>query len=567
MCHQQVEATTADVLISFQKVPGVDAASIIDGGAATLEGSDTPVRPQGNGYYGLRMSAGSTSRLTFLGTTYVIRHIQGEVNEPDHGSDIVLASWETLGANDANSGIGHAMQAGTQRRLQLLGYYTGKVDGIMGKKSEVAILRFQADNNLRTDAEVGSNTRTALNTVTTNDNTTDSTHIVRRSLIRFERAPHRTNATRTHGRPRSTAPDPDYRGFIEVPTVGTDLKGPAVSMARETNFRIKVIRECIADDVTLVATSEDESLVRVRSAGPLPNERQMILQLRAEAIEGRNPRNTSVKINVRRGEDLTEIASLQVVVLPLITKEIRPYWVTIDGAAHIVNGANLSGPTAPVGTRGNIESAIDAANNILWSHGLYFRRLGWREKSVTLSHAGQITWANVVAEYRTINEANDSAGHATEDDKINLYIVRNIDGALGMSFSTRRYDWPYIGIAVRSTGGLKNTTPVEIGQTIAHELGHFMGLSDYFVTPPLAHSEDDPNDSNKKTDIWSLKRMMYGSWPTGARPADGWAHNPGYGNDNGGGMISIRNLPADRTDNECALARRHTASADFYRDS
>jgi hypothetical protein len=352
-----------------------------------------------------------------------------------------------------------------------------------------------------------------------------------------------------------------------VSTVGTDLKGPAVSMARDTNFRIKVIRECIADDVTLVATSADESLVRVRTAGPLPNERQMILQLRAETIEGSNPRNTSVKINIRRGEDLTEIASLQVVVLPLISKEIRPYWVTIDGAAHIVGGANLSGPTVPVGTRGNIESAIDEANNILWSHGLYFRRLAWREKTVTLPQAGQITWASVNADFRTINEANDSAGHATEDDKVNLYIVRNIDGALGISYSTRRFNWPNIGIAVRSTGGLKNTTPVEIGQTIAHELGHFMGLSDYFVTPPIAHSEDDPNDSNKKTDIWSLKRMMCGSWPASARPGDGWAHNPGYGNNNGGGMISIRNLPADRTDNECALARRHIASADFYRDS
>ncbi|MCK4656101.1 MAG: hypothetical protein KAT85_03695, partial [candidate division Zixibacteria bacterium] len=115
MCHQEVEATTADVLVSFQKVPGVDAASIINGGEAALAGSDTPVRPQGNGYYGMRMAAGSTSQLTLLGTTYSIRHIQGEVNEPDHGTDIVVASWDTLGANDRTSGVGHAMQTGVQR--------------------------------------------------------------------------------------------------------------------------------------------------------------------------------------------------------------------------------------------------------------------------------------------------------------------------------------------------------------------------------------------------------------------------------------------------------------------
>ncbi len=567
MCHQEVEATTADVLIAFQKAPGVDADSIINGGDAVLVGSDRPVRPQGDGYYGLRMEEGSTCQLTFLGTTYLVRHIQGDVAEPEHDDDICIAAWDTLGPNDQNSGVGYGMQNGIQRRLQLLGYYTGRVDGTMGRKTEEAILQFQADNELRTDGVVGPTTRARLNTVTTDHTVADGTHIIRRPLVRFERAPHQDNATATSGRPWGRAPDPDCRGTAEVSAVGIDLTGPVVSMARETPFRVKLVRECIANDVILVATSENEELVEVESPDPLPNDRQIILRLRTGHPMGRDPRHTSIKIHIRRGLALTEIASLQVVVLPLIVKEIRPYWVTIDGADHVVSGTNFTGAMAPVGTQELINQALDVANEILWPHGVRFRRLAWREKEVTLPQAGQITWASVNQDYRTIMQTNDTDGNATEDDKLNLHVVRHIETAFGISYSTKRYEnWPLVGVVVRSSGGYRNTDAVDIGRTIAHELGHCMGLANNFVNPPHSHVEDDPSAANKKKDIWSLRRLMCGGWPADVRAGDAWAHNNGYGDRNKGSMMSVRNLPADRTDNECYNARSHAASRSFYRN-
>jgi hypothetical protein len=109
---------------------------------------------------------------------------------------------------------------------------------------------------------------------------------------------------------------------------------------------------------------------------------------------------------------------------------------------------------------------------------------------------------------------------------------------------------------------------VEIGRTLAHEMGHFLGLANAFVNPSFTHSEDDPNAANKKRDIWSLRRLMFGGWPTNpdVRAADAWAHNNGYGQGNKGSMVSVRNLPADHTDNECANARRHAVSRRFYRN-
>ncbi|MFH1893251.1 MAG: peptidoglycan-binding domain-containing protein [Candidatus Zixiibacteriota bacterium] len=568
MCHQEVEATTADVLLSFQKVPGVDADSIINGGDATLEGSDTPVRPQGNGYYGLRIAQGGTARLTVLGTTYVVKQLHGEINEPAPGEDICLAAWDTLGDCNANSGVGHGtMQAGIQRRLQLLGYYTGKVDGTFGKASEEAILRFQADTGLRTDGIAGNTTRTRLNTVTDDDNTTDGVFIIRRSLVRFERAPSNTDATVTSGRPWGRAPEPDVRGFIETKCANIDLEGPVVTMARETPFRLKLIRECLASNTSLMAESEDTALVEVVSPDPLPTGREIILQLRTKTPSGAVPRSTSVKIKFKRGRERIEIASLQVVVLPLIVKTIRPYWLTINGSDHDTGGVHYTGAMAPVGNQALINDAIAVANEILWPIGVRFRTAAWREKAVTLSRSGIITWGSVNAEYRTIMTTNDSEGHATEDNKLNLYVVRNIEGAFGITYSTKRYrNWPLVGIALASTGGAFNSTAVEIGRTLAHELGHAMALANGFRNPSLAHSEDDPDSAHKKTDFWSLKRLMYGLWPFQTRAANAWCQNVGYGNRNKGADISIRDNPADRTDNECHNARRHASSASFYRN-
>ena len=61
--RQKLEATTAEVLLAFQTCPGVDSANIIDGGPALVKdasGRSHSTKPQGSGYYGLKIGVGGT---------------------------------------------------------------------------------------------------------------------------------------------------------------------------------------------------------------------------------------------------------------------------------------------------------------------------------------------------------------------------------------------------------------------------------------------------------------------------------------------------------------------------
>lgn len=56
-----------------------------------------------------------------------------------------------------------AMVRAVQERLCALGYAVGKVDGVFGSRTRVAVLAFQAENGKATDGRVGPETRAALN--------------------------------------------------------------------------------------------------------------------------------------------------------------------------------------------------------------------------------------------------------------------------------------------------------------------------------------------------------------------------------------------------------------------
>jgi len=85
----------------------------------------------------LRLPAGVRARVTVMGTVYD------------------LAARGGLEAS--------ATVRGVQRRLNMLGYNAGGVDGVNGPKTEYAILNFQADHNpLRVDGLAGPRTQQML---------------------------------------------------------------------------------------------------------------------------------------------------------------------------------------------------------------------------------------------------------------------------------------------------------------------------------------------------------------------------------------------------------------------
>jgi len=134
---------TVNIEVIFQLYPGTEAASAISGlnyqvtvgGGAARNGTTGA-----DGKVTIRLRAGQVARLNVMGTEYRLR---------------LRRTLEPV--NDTE---------GIQRRLNMLGYQTGIVDGDMGPKTEHAVLNFQADNNpLKADGLPGPNTRARLRTV------------------------------------------------------------------------------------------------------------------------------------------------------------------------------------------------------------------------------------------------------------------------------------------------------------------------------------------------------------------------------------------------------------------
>ena len=133
------------VKIIFQVFPGTggtDAERGIAGTAYTMTVAKNGINANGttaaDGSIDLQIPAGATADLTVLGTVY-----------PISVRTTIEARTTTKGA---------------QRRLSLLGYELGGVDGQAGKKTYNAVQMFQADSDLDADGQIGNLTRAQLKT-------------------------------------------------------------------------------------------------------------------------------------------------------------------------------------------------------------------------------------------------------------------------------------------------------------------------------------------------------------------------------------------------------------------
>jgi hypothetical protein len=550
MC-QKLQATTADILIAFQTRPGVDSDSIINAGEASVKGSTTKIKPQGKGFYGFKMQPGSTTVMQLFGTDYHVYYQDKDELETAAEDVLAITNWKVAGDK--------AKRQGTQRRLQMLGYYNGQVDKKMGKGSEYGILGFQADNKLRTDGDVGSKTRRKLDDVVEKKNKTGEVYISRRALIRFDWAPHRTRTDIYYGWPKRQAPMVDDRGFVKVKSHGIELYGPVICVQRKTSFRVKVIREFVDENATLIATSDDENLVEIKSTSPLPKGEKFILNM-ASKDPGRKPKSTSVKIKYKSGDTETEIASLQVIVMPFKVVKARLYWVTIKDST----GTSITCAGTPAGSTTKADKdklaaykrsfrTVKALCRSIWRHyGIYIKFLPDRSKTVTLSKAGRLS-KPYKTEFNKMINAKDDSGNSSSKSEINVLVVHSIEAYLGLGYDAVDYKWPNGIVFLKGTDGV-----LETAKTMAHELGHFFSLANCIGTKKYIHADDDPNAKNKKTDLWTVSKLMY-SYAKHKRPI-----NPGLGYKRSGGKVTIRNLPSDPTDNEVYNANKWARNAKFY---
>lgn len=133
------------VKVIFQVYPGTggtDAERGIANVDFTVTVASHSLRATGrtaaDGSLEIQIPAGSTADLNILGTVYPIT---------------VRTAIE-----------GSTTTKGVQRRLNLLGYELGGVDGAVGQKTDRATLNVQADSDLDADGVIGSKTRSQLTT-------------------------------------------------------------------------------------------------------------------------------------------------------------------------------------------------------------------------------------------------------------------------------------------------------------------------------------------------------------------------------------------------------------------
>lgn len=124
----------------MQVCPGTEATSAVKDLTYSIR-IDTGLEGIGkvgaDGKITFRLLAGQVAHVKVMGTTYEVR---------------LLDKLEDLKSVH-----------GVQRRLSLLGYHHGSVDGVVGPRTEVACLGFQADNgSLRVDGLIGPKTRDQL---------------------------------------------------------------------------------------------------------------------------------------------------------------------------------------------------------------------------------------------------------------------------------------------------------------------------------------------------------------------------------------------------------------------
>lgn len=133
------------VKVIFQIYPGTggtDAQRGIPNVPFTMTVTSAGINVNGttgaDGSVDLNVPAGATANLQIFGTVYPIT---------------VRRTIEAL-----------TTTRGAQRRLSLLGYELGGIDGQVGEKSDRATLNLQADSNLDADGVIGNHARTQLRT-------------------------------------------------------------------------------------------------------------------------------------------------------------------------------------------------------------------------------------------------------------------------------------------------------------------------------------------------------------------------------------------------------------------
>lgn len=373
--------------------------------------------------------------------------------------------------------------------------------------------------------------------------------------VRFQRA--------IIGAPDKRYPDIDERGFNHtIPAMNglaasDPVRGHAVSIAHNHEVEIQLVREDIDDNAVLYVSSSDENVFTLTNPTvnqPCTPGKTCNITLQTQFVLNWTPAVATLNVHYQK-KDGPVIAKLVVYVMPLMNVNVQPHTVAIN---------SKSGPGLPPRIDFNPIAKLAAAI--------------WYNAGVELSFAKSKLFAvnATTTNYLKFSEVNQILNHHWTSGHINVYVVQELEDALGYGFSTDDYKGLKLSHPGVFLGLQSNTTSHNLDRSndalycandVAHEIGHFF---------TLRHPSDEPKSGIagwERFDSWSMRFLMH-NWNTTRRSRSTTPHKGadwpdfntfGYGNGTygayRGAAIPLKKVNTANAgiDGHCALARNHIA--------
>lgn len=332
------------------------------------------------------------------------------------------------------------------------------------------------------------------------------------------------------------APDPDDRGFLPDAAYAK-AAGPAFGISAPTGanpgpeVRLLLVRDRLSISAKLFPTVDDPSLVTITSpaAGvPLGTGGPDTITLRAAKDPGADT-TTVLKIHYGSAGGPV-IAEAAIRVFPVLPIPVRGFICEINGAK----------PACAANAQATFDALIENANKILAPAGIRLDlQAGIRDISLLgYRTANAVSGLFIVSAHPTFfREYSEMMRKNPDPAALNFYIVGEIhtvtesggvetaETSNTLGFTVDRdfindsdppipasaYPGGQVGFVLRNPDDLE-----KMGHTLAHELGHMLGLNHYGTTGP-----------GLVTDMWSMRNLMYNALQLNAPdPTD----KVGYGN-------------------------------------